>query len=211
MTNNQLHGKKFEDLIKACGLFQGAADAGRGPTAEFDIEARFDRQRILPTSIKSSGNDTINLSDARRFFRIANPFRMLVARYQQNGAQKSCGNVHEFIVTMPVLEQLRGQFTLADVTEFHHGLLIDHFPVGQHGAARNWARERKLKLAAKTSKIILNPKIDGKSQRRLQCSVQLGDLIGACQRDGTYILHDETIGDLVLPIVQISAPRQFIR
>lgn len=68
MTNNQLHGKRFEDFIKGCGLFPGSSDSGRSVTAGFDIEAKFDKIRGLPTSVKSSGSDGIGLSDARRFF-----------------------------------------------------------------------------------------------------------------------------------------------
>jgi hypothetical protein len=53
MTRNQLHGKKFEDLIKACGLFSGSADGGRSATASFDIEAKYDRAMSPPIELNS--------------------------------------------------------------------------------------------------------------------------------------------------------------
>jgi hypothetical protein len=209
MTRNQLHGKKFEDFIKACGLFPGASDAGRGVTSGFDIEARFDRVRRLPTSVKASGNDSIALSDARRFFAIDFPFRMIVGRYRQQQQQKIFGQIHEFIVTEAALSALTGDLSLAMVTDFHNGLGLANFPKGQHVAARVWAAEQKILLSDLTTRIILNPKIDSKSQRRLQCSVRLMDLTETCQKLGEYILHSEAIGDYALPVIQNSARRTF--
>lgn len=37
-SKNQLHGKIFEDLMKASGRFMGSADIGRSSTQGFDIE-----------------------------------------------------------------------------------------------------------------------------------------------------------------------------
>jgi hypothetical protein len=207
MTNNQLHGKKFEDLIKSCGLFSGSADGGRSPTARFDIEAKYDKILGLPTSIKSTGSNIVGLSDARNFFSISEKFRMLVGRYKQLGPHKQFHNVHEFILTPTTLAKLRGEVTLQDVVDFHNGLLLTAFPVGSHSAARQWARQRKAAMVDKPSMITLNPKIDSKSQRRLQCSLRLLELIELCAPEGHYHLHESSIGDLVLPVTQISSAR----
>jgi hypothetical protein len=207
MTNNQLHGKKFEDLIKSCGLFSGSADGGRSPTATFDIEAKYDKILGLPTSIKSTGSNIVGLSDARSFFANSEKYRMLVGRYKQVGPHKQFHNVHEFILTPETLAKLRGEVLLDDVTAFHDGLLLTAFPVGSHVAARQWALQRKAALADKQSWITLNPKIDSKSQRRLQCSLRLSELIELCAPDGHYHLHEGSIGDLVLPIAQKSSAR----
>lgn len=210
MTSNQLHGKKFEDFIKACGMFPGSSDSSRLVTAAFDIEARFDRSGLnLPTSIKSSGSDGIGLSDARRFFAINVPYRMIVGLYDQSQDQKISATIHEFIITAKVSSALRGSVTLQMVSDFHQGLLLDHFPRGQHLAARAWAKARKATISGLETKIVLNPKIDSKSQRRLQCSVYLKDLIASCKADGQYILHDKAIGDFALAVIQNSKRRTF--
>lgn len=209
MTRNQLHGKKFEDFIKACGLFPGASDSARSVNAGFDIEARFDRLLGLPTSIKASGNDSAALSDARRFFALDEPFRMIVGRYDQVERQKVFARVYEFILTPDALSALRGALTLHDVTEFHHGLLIDRFPHGHHQEARGWAKARKAELAHLPTRIVMNPKIDSKAQRRLQCSVPIAALIEICDKAGNYRLHEDSIGDFALPVVQNSARREF--
>jgi len=207
MTNNQLHGKKFEDLIKGCGLFSGSADGGRLPTAGFDIEARYDKLLGLPTSIKSTGSNIVGLSDGRSFFAISDKFRMLVGHYTQNGPHKVFKTIHEFILTPTILAELRDEVTLEDVVHFHNGLRLDSFPVGSHSEARQWARQRKVAIADKRSMITLNPKIDSKRQRRLQCSLRLSELIELCSAHETYKLHEDSIGDLVLPIKQISSAR----
>ena len=207
MTNNQLHGKKFEDFIKSCGLFPGSADGGRLPTARFDIEAKYDKLKGLPTSIKSTGNNIVGLSDARSFLSIAETFRMMVGCYTQKDSQKHFHTVHEFTLTPTILAILRGEVTLEDVVDFHNGLLLQAFPVGSHLEARQWARQRKAALAHKQSMVTLNPKIDSKRQRRLQCSLRLSELIELCSAHETYKLHEDSIGDLVLPIKQISSAR----
>lgn len=209
MTNNQLHGKKFEDFIKACGLFPGASDAARTATAGFDIEARFDRVLGLPTSIKASGGDTVALSDARRFFALDEDFRMIVGRYEQVDDQKVFANIHEFVLRRSELSELIGDLDFGAVEALHLGLLLDKFPKGAHQAAREWAQQQKRQLSGRRTSIVLNPKIDAKSQRRLQCSIHLRDLKAVCTNTGSYTLHDTSIGGWALPVIQNSKRRTF--
>jgi hypothetical protein len=209
MTRNQLHGKKFEDLIKACGLFSGAADGGRTVTAKFDIEARFDKSRNLPTSIKSTGSDTISLSDARRFWKINEKFRMLVGRYEQEGDIKTFQVIHEFLLSENTIANLRGDISLIAIDDFHSGISLKNFPIGEHQAAREWSKNEKQRLSLLNCPIVLNPKVDSKTQRRLQCSVSLSLLIEICESQGEYFCHSEWIGDFRLPLQLNSSAREF--
>jgi hypothetical protein len=211
MTNNQLHGKTFEDQIKGCGMFAGAADQSRSVTAGIDIEARFDRVMALPTSIKTSGSRTITLSDARRFWAINFDFRMLVGIYEQIDRQKHFGIIHEFFLTPETLSELRGSVMAAEIERLHFGIGLAAFPAGQHIKAREWMAQELAAMAASQSRIVLNPKIDSKEQRRLQCSVSLGELINVTQAYGNHIVHTEHIGSLLLPIRLLSSRRQFAR
>jgi hypothetical protein len=219
MTNSQKHGKNFEDLIKGCGLFPGASDQSRSATAGMDIEARFDRQFRLPTSIKATGGGIITLSDARKFWAIDFHFRMIVGTYQQMGAQKHFGAVHEFLLTPTDLVALRGDVTLSEIEALHVGIGLAAFPVEQYAQARDWIKQQKRAMIARTTRIILNPKIssdkisakNADKQRRMQCSVRLADLIAVTQDDNRHIVHTENIGDLVLPIALVSAKRKFGR
>ena len=208
MIGGQFHGKSFEDWVKGC-RFPGAADGGRSNTADFDVEARFDRGLGLPTSIKSGRGRHVALSDARRFWAIGREFRLLYGQYRQIGDEKNFGLVHEFLITPDILNGLRGEITAVDVEALHVGLGLALFPEGQHFAARAWVRAEKAKLSGRRGQIILNPKIDSKKQRRLQCSIKLGDLIAACEPSGRYILHHQKVGTCFLPFRLESAKRQF--
>ncbi len=132
---------------------------------------------------------------------------MLVGQYKQAQGTKIFASVHEFMVTKKVLTILRGELTSMQIADFHNGLLLSNFPQGAHVDARKWAKLQKTLLSNIPSKIILNPKIDSKTQRRLQCSVRLTDLIDACKKTSEYTLHTQSIGNFVLPIIQNSKPR----
>lgn len=209
MTRNQLHGKKFEDFIKGCGRFPGASDAERGITAGFDIEARFDREYGLATSIKATGNSGVGLSDARRFWSLNNTFRMIVGAYRQETEQKIFNLVHEFVLTSDMLNQLRGTVTAGEVARLHHGIGISNFASGDHANARRWIKAELVALQPRYGAVRLNPKIDSKDQRRLQCSIPLAALINICGIDVNYWCHEKRIGDVALPIIYFSSRREF--
>lgn len=208
MTRNQLHGKKFEDLIKGCGLFPGAADQSRSSTVGIDIEAKFDRLHGLPTNIKTTGSGILTLSDARRFWVIDYPFRMIVGSYRQLDDRKYFSLIHEFFVLPADLNLLRGNVTAQEVEVLHFGISLTAFPAGQHADARTWVQQQKVKLADRVTRVTLTPKIDSKNQRRMQCSIRLVDLIAVTQSGGRHTEHVENIGDLVLPIILISSKRK---
>jgi hypothetical protein len=220
MTPNQLHGKRFEDQIKGCGWFDRSADSSRAVNAGFDIEARFDRRLSLPTSIKSTGSKTIALADARKFWSIAQPYRMLVGSYNQDNSRKVFNMVHEFIIHGAILELLRGRVAVEEVAQIHTGLGLQHFPEGRHNAARLWAREQIASIQGRLGLAGLNPKIDSRSQRRLQCSVSLDVLIAAATGETPFYdennnvtpnhqVHDAVVGTLVLPVTLLSSRRAF--
>ena len=209
MTRNQLHGKTFEDWIKACGRFPGSADAGRSPTAGFDIEPRFDRKMELPTSIKTTGNNIVGLSDARAFWAIDHDIRMIVGSYKQNPDRKTFATIHEFILSAEILLKLRGDISVAEVEALHQGISMANFPAGGHVGARIWAREQNACLKLRAGQVVLNPKIDSKRQRRVQCSIALIALIDVSIEGESYVCHRERMGDVALPYEQFSTRREF--
>ncbi len=209
MTNNQLHGKKFEDFVKGCGRFPGSSDSGRSATASFDIEAQFDRERGLPTSIKATGNKLIGLSDARRFWTIDQPIRMIVGAYRQLPDRKAFSVVHEFLLSPEALGSLRGCVTLNEVRELHEGISLTRFQLGGESNARAWVRAAKAVIENRLGAIRLNPKIDSKGQRRLQCSVPVNTLVEICMKECRYFRHEERFGDFALPIFVFSGRRKF--
>lgn len=220
MSNNQSHGKQFEDHLKAA-LFPGAADHGRSPTSAFDVEAQFNKERGVPCSIKTAkAGSPVCMADARRMWGIGNePSELIVAEWVSEGPnKKQFKRVHRFLFTPEVHQELIGQVTAEQVERIHEGM--KEFGLGQHKAARRWAREQKEALApvASTAKITLNPKIDSHTQRRLQCSVKLADLKAATegrtvkhqgQEVPLYEVYDDHVGTLCLPFGIVSSPRTF--
>lgn len=171
--SSQFHGEAFESIIKSA--YPGSSNFKRGPTDLFDIESKFDKILGFPTSIKTSKNKTIGLSDARRIFTINEPFRLLLLRYIQKGNYKNPYELHEFIISLDKLNELRGNLPLTQVDFFHNQL--KSFVLGEHVAARKFSKDyKKYLLDNYSSAISLNPKIDSKNQRRLQCSISLNDL-----------------------------------
>lgn len=203
MSSNQLHGKKFEDILKA--TFSGSSDSARSQDSSWDIEAKFDSDN-LPISIKTkkiSKSMTIEMADARKFFTNTDEFKLIVALYEQIDNIKSCCKVIEFVVRKKDLKKLKGNIKTSDIINFHNSL--KSYPIGEHNSCREYAKEQK-KLIQSSSFVKLNAKIDSKSQRRLQCSISLDDLISTIPESQTLVFT-ESYRELVLPLKIISDKR----
>ena len=152
-----------------------------GYTARFDIPGYADPYgRGIPTSIKSAcfkhgfGQALLHLADAVRIVELANveTMRLLVAFYEQAGAQKVFREVREYLITGDEWGTLAGHTPVAAVEAFATAL-----KVSSADQARVLGREWQRHMADRYPQTALrwNPKI-GKQQRRLQCSVHLRDL-----------------------------------
>lgn len=203
---DQMHGKVFENLVKAAnGMFgYAAADRHRAPDEPFDIGAELDICHGLATSVKTTNGSTITLSDARSFWQSLEraPYRILVGHYRQRRDRKTFFQISEFIVKPEHAKALLGEVTLAEIETFHNGM--KGFGKGAHVAARAWAIEEKQRLGKRLGHVTLNPKIDSKSQRRLQCSVDLRNLWSTC---GVHH-HTSAFGKIALPVSILSGPRR---
>lgn len=204
MSNSQIHGKKFEDILKC--EFSGASDNERANTSKWDIEARFDKSKNISTSIKASGSLIVGMSDARNFFKIEEDFRLLVGIYTQRGFCKNFEEIREYFITKDIFNSIRGDLTLRDIELFHNAIKTKPGKEGQK-VARQISNDFKLKFIDKKTKLILNPKIDSKSQRRLQCSLNLKTIESIDNIE--FYVYTESFRDLMLPISIKSSKREF--
>lgn len=172
--SNQLHGKTFEDMIKAC--YPGSSDGGRTNTAAIDIESKFDAILHLPTIIKTTKSNVVGLSDAQRFWNINRPYRLLVGQYTQCGNSKKFNIIYEFMVSIPDHQKLISNISIDVVISLSKQ--IKTYRIGEHAIAQREMHDLISPLN-EHSLITLNPKIDSKSQRRLQCSTTISRLISA--------------------------------
>lgn len=206
-----MHGKSFENMIKAAnGVFTlAAADRPRSPNQMFDIDANDDHAFGFPTSIKTTKAGTIGLSDARQFWHSFNlvPYRILIGRYWQDRNIKVFDAIHEIILQPYYRADLLGEISEAEINDFHEGLKAFGPGREQQRLASAWAQEQKRALQHKVGFVALNPKIDSKNQRRLQCSVTLTNLASILRSDD-QMLHREVFGKLPLPLRIVSGQRK---
>ena len=224
MSTNQNHGKTFErEVITTCfGVTEDEAD-NFSNTAVFDIPFGIttcqhptgDPVSIKTAAIKAAAKTaTVCLSDARRVWSWNRPLILVVGVYTQTKTEgqnlKAFHTVYEFHLRLTEKERgrLYGALTLADVSTFHETLRT--FGPGEHEKARAWSKAEKRRLAPKTGDIQLNPKIDSKTQRRLQCSIRLALLVTACEQTKRFSKEETgTYRGLPLPFCIDSSPRVF--
>lgn len=170
MPEVQLHGFDFENWIKRTFF----ADFTVSYSHKWDIPAEFNTLEIvpeefrhLPVSIKTCKNHSpIGFGDALRQFKNEENFLLIVGFWEQSGANKNFVAVEAVKITANLWKNL-----FAPLTEDNLRLLdsIIKNKETQYTEARKSAKEIKKSFAP--TKMILNPKIDSKSQRRLQCSL----------------------------------------
>ncbi len=198
--NSQIHGVLWEDIIKATNFFTGASNKTRSNTSIFDIESQFDRRQQLPTSVKSTKTSIICLADARRFVSIECDYRMVVGCYIQETTIKSFTHVYEFVITKQQHKALIGALTPAFVECFHDIISIRSLP--NYADARLVASAiNRIPFLTNSTELSLNPKIDSKNQRRLQCSLSLDQI----KQHSTWNEFRENYANLILPF-KIKSP-----
>ena len=141
-------------------------------TSACDLPGALNRVNGASLSIKTTGSNAVCMGDARRIFDKAgdssNPFHMTVVRYSQEGVIKRVQEIVEVNLTGS-RSLLFGSVTRPQIEELD--CLIKANPSGRvtkEAAAPYKALQASLN--ARMGTLILNPKIDSKSQRRLQCS-----------------------------------------
>jgi hypothetical protein len=202
MAKNQMHGKVFEDQLRPG--FPGSVECPQAGGAAFDFAADHDPVAGLPTSVKTTGHQTVCLADARRVFAAPTPFRLVVGQYQQEIGAKEVTTIHEFVIQAEEWQRLKGDLPAAAVDGFHNHLLT--FKRGEHADARAWAQTHKRALATAHPGVIqLNPKIDSQSQRRLQASISLAALIEGVAE---HTCHQSEYRGVALPMVLPSSLRE---
>lgn len=204
----QQHGLDMERILG--GAYLGRPLPAGGYTDVFDIPADLTHDG-RPVSIKTAKHNasggTLGLGDARRIWATlrAREIVLICATYAQAGDVKIFSRVCEVVLTPEIAPHLLGALSLNEVATFHEGLL--RFGPGEHLRARAWARAEKRTLCDRAGLITLNPKIDSKRQRRLQCSLRLNALLAI--PGVTTRVHRHDYRGTALPIRIASGARQF--
>lgn len=168
----QAHGLGFERWV-CDSFFDGYRPASY--TQKWDIPAaantRFGGVPVNPKAIKYG--TPVDLGDALRQFDIAEPFILVLGFWQQEGDVKRFVNIVAPRIEPVAWKKLWGPITRVDLERLD-AVIKDRTltPVQARAAAL------KIKQAPPFTEatIVVNPKIDLKTQRRLQCSLRFSDV-----------------------------------
>lgn len=168
----QSHGLVFERWV--CDTF---FDGYRPPryTQKWDIPAEANtRHGGLPVNPKAVKYGTpVGLGDALQQFDLDEPFLLVLGYWQQVGGEKRFVNIVAVTVTPEQWRKLWGPLTRADLERLD-AVIKDRSL--DYREARRQAQAMKKAPPFNQSIIVLNPKIDSKTQRRLQCSLRFKDI-----------------------------------
>ena len=185
MSERQNHGFKFQAEIEQ--LF-GVAPSSY--TAKWDIENS--NTLISVKMIKNSG--AIELGSLLRFYENISPFTMIIAWHNNS---KIVG-VESVEFTEDILKLLKGSLSLEEITTAHKTLSIANFPLGSHELARAYFKEWKQLNKSKIGLITPTGKVDSKSQRRWQGSINQTNwlkLFKTKSNNPIFMGKDFSIGD----------------
>ncbi len=162
----QKHGVVFEKWIRDT-FFDGYTPPSY--TQKWDIPSEANKKfGGIPVNPKATKYRTaVDLGDALRQYDIEEPFWLVIGYWQQNGAKKKFVNVVAARVEPSDWRKLWGRVTREDLERLAALIKETPSPV----AARQAAQKLKRELPFNMSLISLNPTIDSKGQRRLQCSL----------------------------------------
>jgi hypothetical protein len=170
-TQSQAHGLFWDSEIreKVFGL-----EACKNDTKKYDIccnENKFNSSENI--SIKTSSTNNIDCGDILRFFNgdFANKYTIILLKYQQLGDIKQIKEIIELDYNIELKNYLFGSITEDILTQYVNAIKsIPHGPVEESIKTTYKALKNKLQKEYNMN-INISPKVDSKSQRRVQCSI----------------------------------------
>ena len=176
----QAHGNKFEDIVtrERTGLSKKEYDGLKknGYTSSFDLSKGLKVE--YDASIKTTGNNTICCSDILRMMR-HNDYRLIVGCYSQVDDKKVFHTQYEFFI------QPKDYLTLWGDMDYQKVELFVNFvkSIAEGSKARDDSKivRDSLQESASCDRALysINPKVDSKKQRRVQCSLKLDELLAS--------------------------------
>lgn len=164
----QRHGYIFEQWVRT-QFFDGYEL--KSYTQPWDVPAENNlKHGRIPVQIKAvKYGQSVDMGDALRQFAIDREFLLIIGYWKQDGERKKFVNIVAVRVTPEKWQSLWHPLTRGDVEKLDT-VVKDRAlsPSEARRAAREWKMQQRFRDASFT----LNPKIDTKTQRRLQCSLR---------------------------------------
>lgn len=174
MVEVQFHGFTFEKWVRDTffdgyeGNYMQKWDIPPDKNSHLCIPSEY---RNIPVSVKTAKyGSPIGLGDVRRQRSIDTPFMMIVGFWKQRTpSEKWFEEIGVALFTVPVWGGLWGSLTIEDISAIDSRIKDLTLPYATaRQAAQAWKSSR---VSQAGSEIVINPKIDSKSQRRIQCSI----------------------------------------
>ncbi len=168
----QQHGLVFEQWVRET-FFDGYRP--RSYTQKWDIPATVNKNfGGVPVNPKAAKYGTpVDLGDALRQFRIDEPFILVIGFWRQEEDEKRFVNIVAPRIDPATWKKLWGPVTLADLQKLDAVIKNKLLTPAEARAA---AQKIKNAPPFTQSVIVVNPKIDSQTQRRLQCSLRFSDV-----------------------------------
>ena len=176
----QQHGNYYEDLKtrQITGLDKKTYDSlkSNGYTSGMDIMKGL--LSLCDWSIKTTGTNSINCGDILRR-REEDKYNLVVAVWEQVGMTKVFHTEYTFYISPSDSQKLWGNMSYMRLKEYDD--YIKSIPAGLDGQQESKIERTILKTATedKNALFTINPKVDSKKQRRVQCSLKIKQLIKA--------------------------------
>jgi len=174
MVEVQYHGFTFEKWVRDTffdnyeGNYMQKWDIPPDKNTQLCIPYDY---RNIPVSVKTAKyGSPIGLGDVRRQRSINVPFLMIVGFWKQRThSEKWFEEIGVALFTVPVWDVLWGALTIEEISEIDSRIKDSTLPYTMaRQAAQAWKSNR---VSNAGGEIVINPKIDSKSQRRIQCSI----------------------------------------
>ncbi len=204
----QQHGLVFEQWVRDTFF-----DGYRPPnyTQKWDIPAAINRNfGGVPVNPKAAKYGTpVDLGDALRQFKIEEPFILVIGFWRQEGDEKRFVNIVAPRIDPEAWRTLWGPVTLADLQRLDAVIKDKSLTPEQARAA---ASKIKNSPPFTQSVIVVNPKIDSKTQRRLQCSLRFVDVFKHLVPGGNPAMQDDpALWGVAFPTTVASKSRVFVK
>jgi len=178
VTEVQAHGNVFEDIIirELTGMSKNEYDKLKpnGYTSTFDLVKGIITKSNY--SIKTTGKMTVECADILKRME-EKEYKLIVGCYNQKGENKIFHTQYEFFITSDDATKLWGDMTYEQIVRFVD--FVRAIPPGKEGQ-KNTLKERNIlkeQIQCKNSLMKINPKVDSKNQRRVQCSFKLKEML----------------------------------
>ena len=176
----QAHGNYYEDLKtrQITGLSKAEYDALKenGYTSGMDIMKGL--MSPYDYSIKTSKGNTVDCGDILRR-RQETDYNLVVGCYSQVGDNKGFYSEYTFYLRPEHERKLWGRMNYNQLAEYVD--YIKNIPAGKNAQQETKTERTVLKncIEDKNALVKINPKVDSKKQRRVQCSLNIKELLKA--------------------------------